>query len=97
MEEADVRTLFANPMHPYTVGLLQSIPQIDDDSDERLYMIKGMVPNPLQMPQGCPFSDRCDRCMDRCTKEMPELQDIDGHKVRCFLYESAKEGEISIK
>lgn len=97
VEEADVKSLFKNPLHPYTVGLLKSIPQIDDESDERLYMIKGMVPNPLHMPPGCSFSDRCDRCMERCTKEMPELQEIDGHKVRCFLYDNAKEGELSAK
>lgn len=97
VEEADVRILFTHPLHPYTVGLLQSIPQIDDDSDTRLYMIKGMVPNPLNMPPGCPFSDRCDHSMERCTKEMPELQEIDGHKVRCFLYEEAREGGLSRK
>ncbi|MEN6461365.1 MAG: ABC transporter ATP-binding protein [Syntrophomonas sp.] len=90
MEEADARSIFANPLHPYTVGLLQSIPQIDDDSDKRLYMIKGMVPNPLNMPPGCPFSDRCDHSFERCTQEMPELQEKDGHKVRCFLYEEAR-------
>jgi len=94
VEEADVKSLFKHPLHPYTVGLLNSIPQIDDDSDKRLYMIKGMVPNPLHMPPGCSFSDRCDRCMERCTKEVPELQEIDGHKVRCFLYDEGKEGEL---
>jgi peptide/nickel transport system ATP-binding protein len=88
MEEAEVRSLFANPLHPYTIGLMRSIPQIDDnDSDQRLYMIKGMVPNPLNMPPGCPFSDRCDKSFDRCSREMPELMDLNGHKVRCFLYE----------
>ncbi len=87
MEEADVKSLFQRPMHPYTLGLLHSIPRIDDESGERLYMIKGMVPNPLHMPRGCPFSDRCDRRMDRCTREMPELKPVDGHKVRCFLYD----------
>lgn len=97
MEEADVRSLFAHPLHPYTVGLLKSIPQIDDDSDQRLYMIKGMVPNPLNMPPGCPFSDRCDHSFERCTKEMPELQEIDGHKVRCFLYEEGKKGGLDTK
>jgi len=97
VEEADVKSLFKKPLHPYTVGLLQSIPQIDDDSDERLYMIKGMVPNPLRMPPGCPFSDRCNSCMECCTKEMPELQEIDGHKVRCFLYDKVKEGELNAK
>ncbi len=93
METADVKSLFANPMHPYTLGLLNSIPKIDDESGERLYMIKGMVPNPLHMPEGCPFSDRCDRCMDRCKKEMPTLKSVDGHMVRCFLYEQGKEAE----
>ncbi|WP_411677677.1 ABC transporter ATP-binding protein [Caproicibacter sp.] len=95
MEEADVKSLFANPMHPYTLGLLNSIPRIEDESGERLYMIKGMVPNPLHMPQGCPFSDRCDRCMERCTLEMPELKEVGGHQVRCFLYnqEAGKEAE----
>lgn len=97
VEEADVKSLFKNPLHPYTVGLLKSIPQIDDERDERLYMIKGMVPNPLHMPPGCSFSDRCDRCMERCTKETPELQVVDGHKVRCFLYDEAKEGELKTK
>ncbi|MEA4925431.1 MAG: ABC transporter ATP-binding protein [Syntrophomonadaceae bacterium] len=97
MEEADVRSIFANPLHPYTVGLLQSIPQIDDDSNKRLYMIKGMVPNPLNMPPGCPFSDRCDHSFDRCTKEMPILQEKDGHKVRCFLYDTVGEGGLNTK
>lgn len=91
VEEADVRDLFDNPLHPYTLGLLRSIPRLEDDSDGPLYMIKGMVPNPLKMPAGCPFSDRCDRCMERCRLEMPELIEKDGHKVRCFLYDSEKE------
>ena len=88
VEEAEVNKLFANPLHPYTVGLLHSIPRLEDNSKEPLYMIKGMVPDPLHMPKGCPFSDRCDRCMDRCRKEMPQLLEKDGHKVRCFLYDS---------
>lgn len=92
VEEADVKSLFANPMHPYTLGLLHSIPRLEDESEEPLYMIKGMVPNPLHMPIGCPFSDRCDQCMERCLQEMPELIEKDGHKVSCFLYEAEKEG-----
>ena len=91
LEEADVKSLFANPMHPYTLGLLRSIPRLEDESKEPLYMIKGMVPDPLHMPAGCPFSDRCDKCMERCRKEMPELIEKDGHKVRCFLYETERE------
>ena len=89
VEEAEVRTLFDHPMHPYTLGLLKSIPRLEDDDSKRLYMIKGMVPNPLEMPPGCHFSDRCDSCMDICREKIPNLVDIDGHKVRCFLYENA--------
>lgn len=92
MEESDVRTLFKNPLHPYTKGLLRSIPQLDDEENKRLYMIKGMVPNPLKMPQGCPFSDRCDHSTKRCAGEMPELLNIAGHQVRCFLYENTDQG-----
>lgn len=92
MENAKVEEIFKNPLHPYTIGLLNSIPSLEDDSGEPLYMIKGMVPNPLRMPPGCPFSDRCEKCMERCKQEMPELTDIDGHKVRCFLFSGEKEG-----
>lgn len=93
VEEAEVRSLFDHPLHPYTLGLLKSIPRLEDDDSERLYMIKGMVPNPLEMPPGCHFSDRCDSCMQICREKEPDLLDIDGHKVRCFLYENAS-GEV---
>lgn len=91
MENADVKEIFANPLHPYTNGLLKSIPSLEDDSEEPLYMIRGMVPNPLKMPSGCPFSDRCENCMERCRQEMPDLVDIGGHEVRCFMYSGEKE------
>ena len=93
VEEAEVRTLFDHPMHPYTLGLLKSIPRLEDDDAKRLYMIKGAVPNPLEMPPGCHFSDRCDSCMDVCRTKVPDLVDVDGHKVRCFLYENA-DGQV---
>ncbi|MRX83743.1 ABC transporter ATP-binding protein [Eggerthella guodeyinii] len=95
VEEAEVRTLFDHPMHPYTLGLLKSIPRLEDDDTKRLYMIKGMVPNPLEMPPGCHFSDRCDSCMDICRTKVPDLVDLDGHKVRCFLYENADGDALS--
>lgn len=91
MENAEVKEIFANPLHPYTNGLLKSIPSLEDDSEEPLYMIRGMVPNPLKMPSGCPFSDRCEKCMERCRQEMPDLVDIGGHEVRCFMYSGEKE------
>lgn len=92
VEEAKVADLFAEPLHPYTLGLLRSIPRLEDESSEPLYMIKGMVPDPLHMPAGCPFSDRCDRCMERCRTEMPQLLEKDGRKVRCFLYQTEEGG-----
>jgi oligopeptide/dipeptide ABC transporter ATP-binding protein len=90
VEEATVRVLFGNPMHPYTRGLLTSIPRMDGDV-ERLPVIPGIVPSPFNFPSGCRFHDRCDCCMDNCAHQAPPLFDIgEGHKVRCWLYE--KEG-----
>lgn len=92
VEEAPVIPLFEEPRHPYTRGLLGSIPKIDEDQD-RLFMIDGMVPNPLNMPKGCAFSDRCDKCMDICREKMPALVTDGGRSVRCFLYHEEVEGE----
>lgn len=88
VEEAEVRALFDMPLHPYTLGLLKSIPRLADDDSKRLYMIRGMVPNPLEMPPGCHFSDRCDSCMEICRTKVPELTEVGGRKVRCFLYQN---------
>ena len=95
VEQSPVDQLFERPLHPYTLGLLDSIPRLEDDDSERLFMIRGQVPNPLDMPPGCPFSDRCDRCMDVCRTRMPELREIEGQpgrSVRCFLFQG-EEGE----
>jgi oligopeptide/dipeptide ABC transporter ATP-binding protein len=74
-------------MHPYTIGLLQSIPDLNTD-DEVLHAIEGVVPNPLDRPDGCQFSPRCEKSMDICKKEMPDLFDLgNGRKVRCWLYD----------
>jgi peptide/nickel transport system ATP-binding protein len=88
VEQASADELFERPLHPYTLGLLESIPTMEDtDSDEALYMIPGMVPNPLNMPKGCAFADRCSRRFDRCTREMPPLYEAEGRKLRCFLFD----------
>ncbi len=63
----------------------------DVDDDEPLYMIPGMVPNPLNLPAGCAFADRCERRMDRCTREVPDLYEAEGRKLRCFLFAPAEE------
>ncbi|MDY4969585.1 MAG: ABC transporter ATP-binding protein [Lachnospiraceae bacterium] len=93
VEQADVKELFTDPLHPYTQGLLASIPKLDEDRD-RLYMIRGMVPDPTELPAGCSFADRCDKCTARCREAMPALTEReDGRKVRCFLYSDKVEGE----
>ena len=89
VEETDVYSIFENPLHPYTVGLLQSIPRLDlgASKKQRLQEIKGMVPIPSQLPTGCYFHPRCPRVMDVCRNEPPELKpEQEGHKVRCWLY-----------
>ncbi len=87
VEQADCYTLFTQPLHPYTQGLLASIPKINDDG--RLHTIEGTVPSLKNMPKGCHFCDRCAFCTDRCREQNPPLYDVGGHKVRCFRYEEA--------
>lgn len=88
VEEADVNSLFDDPQHPYTNGLLKSIPQLDGNRQERLYMIKGSVPLLSQIPQGCRFAQRCPYATERCYSEMPSLYKISKtQSVRCFRAE----------
>lgn len=85
VEEADVEDLFDNPIHPYTNGLINSIPRIDGDRSKKLYMIKGMVPLLNQIPSGCRFAPRCPYATDRCREHMPELVQVSPtQKVRCW-------------
>ncbi|MFU0824811.1 ABC transporter ATP-binding protein [Clostridium sp.] len=90
VEKANVKELFEKPLHPYTEGLLMSIPKIDDDK-EKLFAIDGVVPNPLNLPKGCAFSTRCTKCMDKCKKESPNLIRVGEREVRCFLYSGKEE------
>ena len=88
VEEATVDQLFASPAHPYTQGLIRSIPRIDFDSTlkQRLEAIPGSVPKLINPPTGCRFAPRCQHASDRCIQEMPELRDIaSGHKVACHF------------
>nr|WP_017726223.1 ABC transporter ATP-binding protein [Halalkalibacterium ligniniphilum] len=87
VEEAKIVPLFDKPFHPYTVGLMESVPNIDEDK-ERLASIAGNVPTPDQFPKGCRFVTRCQHAYEKCVTEQPELMEIEtGRKVRCFLYE----------
>ncbi|MGD1974812.1 MAG: ABC transporter ATP-binding protein [Desulfobacterales bacterium] len=89
VEEADVYNIFENPLHPYTEGLLESIPRIDRNAQKkaRLTEIQGVVPILSQLPKGCHFNPRCPKVMDVCRHENPELKaEKEDHLVRCWLY-----------
>ncbi|MCD5325524.1 MULTISPECIES: ABC transporter ATP-binding protein [Pontibacillus] len=93
VEEAPVRTLFKEALHPYTQGLLASVPDIRS-KQERLQSIPGNVPKPGSIKQGCRFAARCSHAMDRCHVEDPSLYTRDeNHHVRCFLYDSQTKKE----
>jgi oligopeptide transport system ATP-binding protein len=87
VEKADVFSLFREPLHPYTQGLLASIPTLATTRDQKLNVIRGTVPNLLRLPQGCRFAPRCPKVMDICRQVRPTLRDLDGgRQVRCWLY-----------
>ncbi|MHA6259110.1 ABC transporter ATP-binding protein [Sporosarcina sp. CAU 1771] len=97
VEATDVFTLFDNPKHPYTQGLIASIPHLEYESSNRLYSIPGTVPTLHDMPKGCRFHTRCPFATVRCTQEKPRLLPVEGqdhHKVRCLLNEGMEVEEV---
>jgi peptide/nickel transport system ATP-binding protein len=88
VEHATVHNIFHNPKHPYTQALLRSIPVLGRKTGGRLEAIRGVVPDPLNIPSGCRFRNRCPSAIaGTCEVEEPEMVDVDeGHLVRCFLY-----------
>ena len=88
VEESDASVIFSNPKHPYTIGLLSSIPRTDNlNKKDKLDVIPGSVPNLITPPSGCRFHTRCKFRMEQCDKAKPKLVEIEnGHKVACFLY-----------
>lgn len=87
VEYSDKRALFLNPLHPYTNGLFNSIPDLDNDQEE-LEVIMGLTPDPTNLPTGCPFHPRCPKAMPKCsTKKPSKIQVEKGHFVSCFIYE----------
>jgi len=97
VEQSGVNELFARPKHPYTQGLLRSVPKLsarDIEKAERLQTIEGVVPNPTDLPDGCHFAPRCEFRMDKCTRgEIPLYELPNGVTVRCVLYEEeSKDG-----
>lgn len=96
VEYADVHTLFKKPNHPYTIGLLNSLPRHDQDQ-EKLVPIRGNVPNVHDMPVGCRFSPRCPAATDLCRAKLPQLEkDSEGNDIRCWIYSDEWDGEKEV-
>jgi len=93
VESADALTIFEHPQHPYTNGLLNSVPSADKKNKE-LYIIEGTVPSPLFFSKACRFNPRCSYCDEICRTQQPPLMELEpGHKVRCWHPEKAQRGE----
>lgn len=87
VEYGTLEQIFDHPLHPYTNGLLRSIPRINQRKDERLYTIDGTVPTLDEMPKGCRFCTRCKEATQKCWEQDPGMHTLaDGHKVRCWKY-----------
>ncbi|MUV37962.1 Oligopeptide transport ATP-binding protein OppD [Lentibacillus sp. JNUCC-1] len=96
VEYQDIYSLFKSPKHPYTVGLLNSIPRHDIDVED-LEPIKGSVPSPKNMPKGCHFAPRCPFATELCKEEMPSLDSVGGEsKVRCWIYNERWDGDPEV-
>lgn len=85
MEEADIDEIFARPLHPYTLGLLASIPGLNKDKAERLQSIPGSPPDMTNPPVGCPFAPRCAYARNLCVAQRPPYVEVDGHRAMCWL------------
>ena len=86
VEEAPVKKLYSEPRHPYTIGLLNSVPRLNDSAGRRLKQIEGLPPSLINLPQGCAFYERCPVHVDRCGIENPSLRGgSNGHKVACWV------------
>jgi oligopeptide/dipeptide ABC transporter ATP-binding protein len=87
VEYSSVRNIFHNPLHPYTVGLLDSVPVFGRKGENVLVPIKGMVPTPSDKIVGCSFAPRCPKAMDICREQEPKIKEEEkGHEVSCWLY-----------
>lgn len=94
IETASLEQLFENPRHPYTLGLFGSIPNLEEEED-RLRPIKGLMPDPTNLPSGCKFHPRCPYATDVCSKQEPKGTEIEtGHKVKCLIYEGLVDAEV---
>jgi oligopeptide transport system ATP-binding protein len=91
VEKGSADEIFADPKHPYTQGLIKSVPRLDKENKQRLYSIPGQPPNVINLPECCPFFPRCDRAMDICKSKYPPATNIgNGRNVACWLYGEGK-------
>ena len=88
VERGDVKDIYGRPRHPYTIGLLGSLPRLDAAPGAQLISIPGLPPDLIALPQGCPFAARCVYVADQCQEEMPPLEEVEGedHTVRCWRW-----------
>jgi oligopeptide transport system ATP-binding protein len=92
VEKAKTDDLYAKPSHPYTFGLIQSVPRLDKAHDGKLFSIEGQPPNVIDLPPCCPFHPRCHKAMDICRTKYPPTKDLgNGHEVSCWLFIDEKE------
>jgi oligopeptide transport system ATP-binding protein len=102
VEKAPTDELFRDPKHPYTQGLIRSVPRLDRAGQKRLFSIKGQPPNLIDLPECCPFHPRCERAMDICRNKYPPERQLDGERddrprgkggrsVSCWLYTDKEE------
>ena len=94
LEYGDVISVFKDPLHPYTRALYNSIPRISDNRKRRLEVIDGMVPNPLDLPEGCSFHPRCKFAEQICSRVAPELIALGARRVRCLMYDPTHQGSF---
>jgi peptide/nickel transport system ATP-binding protein len=85
VETGSLEQIFGNARHPYTLGLFRCIPDIEEETS-KIRPIEGLMPDPLDLPSGCPFHPRCPQCMDVCRTVVPGVLDDGGHRVMCHLY-----------
>jgi len=86
VEEAPVKEAYADPRHPYTIGLLGSLPRLDELRPEKLTSIEGLPPDLIDLPPGCPFEPRCAWAIDKCRQERPDLGPVGpGHRIACWV------------
>ena len=90
VETGPTEVIYSDPKHPYTIGLLASVPRLDEPKAEELAVIDGMPPNLANLPKGCPFAERCSYVMDRCLEENPQLEQVGKDHYRACFYEASQ-------